>query len=147
MPEANHGIRSKITKKLFINLLCTAVLTRFASSAVAVIDGLLTSRFLGTANMAANGIAAAYFFIISILSSWLVTGCQNLCIAALGKGDKKEASRLFNMVFWFALVVSTLIGIYGTFFTESISVLFVVNAEIIMMRIKKRISHKTGCFL
>ena len=45
MPEANHGIRSKITKKLFINLLCTAVLTRFASSAVAVIDGLLTSRW------------------------------------------------------------------------------------------------------
>lgn len=120
---------SRLTSKLFNSVLSVTVLTKFNSSTVAVIDAIITGQFLGKQAVAANGIAGAYFFVVTLVARWFVTGCQNLCAEDLGKGNVDSACNTFSVTICLTTVLTTVIAILGLLFPGRTAILFGAGAS------------------
>lgn len=104
--------RWQITDKMFYSLFLTGAIIEFSQVGAVFIDGLIISRFMGPVAMAAEGIAYPIFSIIGIFSGLLVSGMQDRCSQAIGRGNQKEFVRLASVTFFISIIVAfTLSGI------------------------------------
>lgn len=82
-------------KKEYLKLLPVQIIGIIVSATNALIDSVITGRYIGSEALGAIGlfspvISAVGFFMI------LITGFEILCSNAMGKKDNKEASALFS---------------------------------------------------
>ncbi len=94
-----------------------------------VVDGLVTSRFLGGEQMAAYGLAAPYFSIASIIGGILMVGGQTMCAKFIGSGDRDGADKAFSTLCIAGVVMSTVLAIIGVVFSDQIAMLFGAKNE------------------
>lgn len=104
--------------------MVTMLVAELSGALTAVIDAILTGRFLGGACLAAAGLGAPYYSIASIVSGLLMVGCSNLCTKALGKGDLNQVSRVFSLTLGFGILISALLSAAGVCFPSGIAALF-----------------------
>ena len=121
MDRAENGI---ITRKLFQNTMLTMLAAELSGALTAVIDGVITGRFLGAMELAAHGIGTPYFSIASIISGILMVGCTALCTRAVGRGDKEETTRVFSLTILLGTVLSVLLALIGTVFAGKLASAF-----------------------
>ena len=93
----SSSYESSILKALFINTVIPFVLLDISSAGSGFVDGLAVSQFLGTKDMAVQGLASPYYSITGIIAGLLVTGMQTLSAKAYGMGDSKRAEGYFSM--------------------------------------------------
>ena len=113
-----------IMRKLFRDTMFTMLIAEVSNALAAIIDAILTGRFLGPTALAACGIGGPYFSIATIFSGILMVGCTALCTRAVGKGDTKETSRVFTLTVTLGVVLSVLLAVFGTIFAGAFATLF-----------------------
>ena len=84
-----------INNKVFMENFAVACLSELSQVGAGLIDGIITSRMLSAAAMAAFGVAHPIFSILAIFTGLFSTGMQTMTSQALGKGNIKECNRLF----------------------------------------------------
>lgn len=126
------GERTKgdvITQRLFQNTMLTMLAAELSGAFTAIIDGIITGRFLGPTALAAFGIGTPYFSVASIVSGILMVGCTAMCTRAVGKGDKSELTRVFSLTVMLGAVLSVLLAVLGVCFSDVIASLFGAKAS------------------
>lgn len=114
---------TSITKKQFIGTMTVMTMVELANAVSCVVDGLITSRFLGSTEMAAYGIAAPYFSIVAIVSGILMVSCQTMCARSVGSGRMEEAKGIFSLTCVLGLLFSGILTILGILFAGPFSTL------------------------
>ena len=124
MSATRQGTDKGITERLFQNTMLTMLIAELSGALTAIIDGVITGRFLGSTALAAHGIGTPYFSIASIISGILMVGSTALCTRAIGKGDEKETGRIFSMTLFLSIALSVLLALGGSVFAGSLASLF-----------------------
>lgn len=124
MERTGHRKESYITRRLFQDAMLTMLVAELSGAVTAVIDGIVTGRFLGGMALAAFGIGTPYFSIASIVSGVLMVGATAMCTRAVGKGDTEETSRVFSLTVLLGAVLSILLALVGTVFSGALASLF-----------------------
>lgn len=124
MRDKHVSRNSQIISNLFSDCVLSMTLTVLAGALTAMIDGILTSRFLGSQAMAAYGIASAYYSVTSFVRNLLMIGCVSVCTRIIGKHDSKKLSSVFSITVMIAIIISFAWLSFGMLFTENLSVIF-----------------------
>ena len=112
---------SRIISNLFSECVLSMALTVLAGALTATIDGILTSRFLGSQAMAAYGIASAYYSVALFVRNLLMIGCVSVCTRIIGKHDSEKLSSVFFITVMLAIIISFAWLSIGMLFTEIFS--------------------------
>ena len=113
-----------ITRTLFQKAMLTMLVAELTGAVTAIIDAILSGRFLGGTALAAFGLGGPYFSIASIVSGILMVGCTSRCTHAVAKGDMKTLNAVFSTTLLLGIAISTLLACCGVCFTESFARLF-----------------------
>ena len=129
MSEKKNTNKATITVRLFQNAMLTMLVAELSGAFTAIIDGMVTGRFLGPGALAAFGVGTPYFSIASIVSGILMVGCTAICTRAVGKGDKEELTRVFSLTVLLGGVLSVLLAVFGFVFADALASLFGAKAS------------------
>ena len=113
-----------ITKQLFQKSMITMFIAELSSGITAIVDGILTGRFLGASALAVSGLGAPYYSIASIISGILMVGSTNLCTNAVGKGDREGLNGLFSLTVSLGALLSLLLAAFGVGMPQQFARLF-----------------------
>ena len=113
-----------ITKSLFQKTMITMLIAELSGGATAIIDGILTGRYLGAAGLAVSGLGSPYYSIASIVSGILMVGSTNLCTRAIGKGDREGLNGVFSLTITLGVILSFLLAAFGAGMPERFALLF-----------------------
>lgn len=119
----NGRNRWQITDRMFFSLFITGSIIEFSQVGAGFVDGLVISRFLGSLAMAAEGIVHPVYSIIGVVSGLLAVGMQVKCAQAIGRGNRKEFSRIVSVTVYVGAVVSIIITVFVVAFAKQIAVL------------------------
>mgnify|MGYP003310489346 CR=1 FL=1 len=117
-------MKSNITKKMFNGALFVLITSQLSSALIVIIDGLLTSRYLGAEMMGAQGIGSVYFTMISFVACLLSIGCQILTVQYLSKCSKDSARNIVTTSCIVGFILSILITLIIWIFPNGVAVLF-----------------------
>ncbi len=118
------GREAFMIRKLFRNAVLTMILAELFNALAAVIDGIVTGRALGATALAACGIGAPYFSVVSVISGVLMVGATAMSTRAVGKGDTAETTRVFSLTMLLGTSLSVLLALSGLFFSGGYATLF-----------------------
>lgn len=99
-------------------------LLEFSRGITCIVDGIMTSRLVGTEELAAFGITAPYYSIVAVISVLLTIGCQTMYTQNLGKGDLDRANAYLSHAVMYGVIISVLLTGFGIAFAEPLCVLF-----------------------
>ena len=117
-----------MTAKLFRSAMITLLIAELTGALTAIIDSMLTGRFLGAASLAAFGLGGPYYSIASIISGVLMVGSINMMTKAVGRGDSRGLSGIFSLTVTLGVTLSALFCAGGLVFTEELASLFGAKA-------------------
>jgi multidrug resistance protein, MATE family len=89
----------------FLHLAIPLASAQLAQAATGFIDTLMMG-WLGTATLAAGGLAATTFMAVLVIGIGLVLGITPVVAAAKGSGDREQVSRWSQQGFWLSLLVA-----------------------------------------
>lgn len=115
---------NKLIRKIFLSYAFTFMVINFADSLTMIADGMMVSRGLNAAALAATGLADPSYKIATLFAGILAAGLQSMCAQAMGSGDKKRVNEIFSAGLRAALAVSLLITVLGFSCTDSLCRLF-----------------------
>ena len=104
-----NGSHKNVISSMFISTAVAMIFTMLASVAAQLIDGIITSRFLGNYAYSAVSLFGPVNWFVLMLSSLLSVGTQIVCSDYMGKGKKKEAGSVLTFSILAGLVVSALV--------------------------------------
>ena len=111
---------SGLLKRLFSANLRTTLFSELAFAAGTVIDGIITSRFVGEQGIAAIGISAPFFSLLAVFSGMIGIGCQTGCSREIGLGKRTEANRIYSTILTFSILVSALLTMFFLLFSHPV---------------------------
>lgn len=115
---------SKLIRKILISYAVTFMIIRLADSLTMIADGMVISRGLGAAALAATGLADPSYKIVTLFSGVLSVGLQSLCSQAIGSGDRERANKTFSAGIVVAVASAVLLTTAGFLFTGGLCRLF-----------------------
>ena len=86
----------------------TVAVTEFTQIGALLIDGIITSRYLGASEIAAVGVASPFYFLVGIIGTGVAVGLQTVCTREMGSGNTTRMNYVFNETLEAALAVSLL---------------------------------------
>ena len=93
------------TESIFNTILPSQVIATLSGFLAMVVDGIVVGRFLGVTAVSACGLIAPLMMLLVALAQMIYHGNQMLCSTEVGKGDIREANRVFSAA------LMTLVGI------------------------------------
>ena len=117
------GEKERITRQLVRNAASGIILMEIAGAVTYVVDGTITSRFLGDTALAANGMAGICFTVFAVISGVLAAGVSQICSEELGKGNVEKSNQVFSMTLFVTMVISILVALTGIIFCDWIAAL------------------------
>jgi len=102
-------MEDKIIKKMFMSALLTVALMEFSQVGTALIDGIITAKFLGADAVASVGISYPYFSVCGVLSGCLASGLRARCTKEIGQGNIKRVNDIFSESVIFGVIVSCIL--------------------------------------
>lgn len=115
--------RWSITDKMFFSLFMTGTVIEFSQVGAGFVDGLVVSRYMGSMEMAAQGIAHPIFSIMGIISGLIAIGMQVKCSQSIGRGNVKEYSEFVSASVIVGTVASLIISALVLIFAEPFAML------------------------
>ena len=92
MNKISKGGNSMV-RKLLINSAFGIMLMEIAGAITYIIDGIVTSRFIGDTALAASGMTGLCFTILAIISGIISAGAQQLCCNDVGRGKIESVKK------------------------------------------------------
>ena len=86
----------------------TVAVTEFTQIGALLIDGIITSKYLGASDIAAVGVASPFYFLVGIIGTGVAVGLQTVCTKEMGSGNTTRMNYVFNETLEVALAVSLL---------------------------------------
>lgn len=83
--------------EMFFSAAIALIFTQVAGVAATIIDGIITSRFLGKDAYSAVSLLSPFTGTLVLLAAFLSTGSQVVCARMIGNGQKKETNEVFSM--------------------------------------------------
>ena len=121
--------QSNIMTDVFNEMLFIQIMAVITATIGSVVDGIVTSNFLGRDAMAAFSISTPFFVFLSCFSNMVGNGAQSLSGKQLGKGDKESVNGLFSLTIISVCIFGFLIFFFSFFFGNQIAVLLGANAQ------------------
>ena len=111
---------SAIVREMFFGSLSVLIFSSVSTMLGSLVDGIITSRFLGDAAMASFSIVSPVYNILMMLSGILSSGTQVAYTRHIGRGDADRARAVFNICFFTALGLSVTLMIVSFFGSDVI---------------------------
>lgn len=93
------------------------LLTMASMMGCVVVDSIITGRFLGKEAVTAMGIVTPLTAIVEVIMSLFATGCSQICVRTMGKGNIKKVNSIFSTLtsctFVLCLSVSAIVFIFA----------------------------------
>jgi len=99
----------------------TTAIIELSQVGTGIIDGIITSKFLGTFEMAAVGLAHPYYSIAGIISGCISVGMQSMCTEEVGRGRIDKTNKIFSQAVVFGGLISLLVTVILVIFAPQIS--------------------------
>lgn len=114
MPSKNGLAKNrKIIQRMLLNAAFGITLMEISGAVTYIIDGIITSRYLGSTALAASGMSGICFTILAIVSGVIAAGSQQLYCNELGDVKSSGQSGTFAKVITFTVIASVLVAIIG----------------------------------
>ncbi len=126
---SNNG---KIISKLFHSTVASIILATAAAMIGIVIDGVITSRFLGEDGMAAYTLVMPVVNLATAFSGILATGAQVICAHHLGAGHKRRARKAFSACMIITVVLSAVLMLLIVFFRNPICQMLGAKTDVLL---------------
>lgn len=97
-----------IISNMYISIAIVMILAQLTTFLASLIDGIITSRFLGTGAYSAISLLNPLVSILVMFSGLLSAGCQILCARHLSHGEKEKADLVFTISVITGLLISFL---------------------------------------
>ena len=107
---------SSVVHREFLGVMVVMTMLELANAGSSMVDGLMAGRLLGSVELAAYGIAGAYYSVSAIVSGVLMVSCQTMCARSVGSGRIDEANRIFTACCLMGLVLSGVLTVAGIVF-------------------------------
>ena len=108
-------------KRQFRSLAAAQILAALAVTVSLLIDGMLTSRFLGKDAITAFGLAYSLIILFVAVGGTIASGGQCLCRNALGSGSKEGVEASFSTAVTMGAAVSVLSVVIVFAFSDPVS--------------------------
>ena len=115
--------KNRITHQLVQNAATGIILMEIAGAITYVIDGTITSRFIGDTALAANGMAGICFTVFAVISGVLAAGVSQICSEEIGKGNVEKSNQVFSMTLFVTLLTSIVVALIGILFCNQVAAL------------------------
>ena len=115
--------KNRISHQLVRNAATGIILMEIAGAITYVIDGTITSRFIGDTALAANGMAGICFTVFAVISGVLAAGVSQICSEEIGKGNVEKSNRIFSMTLFVTLLTSIVVALIGILFCDQVAAL------------------------
>ncbi len=122
-------LRDPKLRKTILSTAVPAMLEMILYMLIAVVDIAIVGQ-LGAEPLAAVSLGAEIFFAVVLILEALGIGSSILIAHAKGAGQMGEASRIASQTVLLGLLVGTLAGVLGAFYTESIVGMFGVEPAV-----------------
>lgn len=103
---------------LLFKLAVPAVIGLLLQSVYMMIDGIFVGQSVGSEGLAAVNITMPVLQVSTALAFMLMVGGSTYTAMALGRGDLKEAKRIYAMIGKVLLLVSSVLCVLGVLFSE-----------------------------
>lgn len=84
-----------VIAKMFLSAAVAMIFTQMAGVVAGIIDGVVTSRFLGSEAYSSVSLFGPLISIIMLFASFVSTGGQIIASQRIGAGERKEANAVF----------------------------------------------------
>lgn len=121
--------QSNIMTKVFNEMLFIQIMAVITATIGSVVDGVITSNFLGRDAMAAFSISMPFFIFLSCFSNMVGNGAQSLSGKLLGKGEKESVNGLFSLTIISICIFGLIVFILAFLFDNQIAVLLGADAQ------------------
>ena len=126
---SNNG---RIITKLFRGTVVSIIMATIAAMIGIVVDGVITSRFLGEDSMAAYTLVMPVVNLATAFSGILATGSQVVCAHHLGAGHKKRARKAFTVSMIITVAVSVILMLIIVFFRDGICQMLGAKTDVLL---------------
>lgn len=93
---------------MFISVAIAMIFTNVMSVVATIIDGVITSRFLGSFHYSSISLLSPVMSFFLLFSASIATGCQIVSSKAIGVGNKDDA----NAAFSYSLIYASLMAVF-----------------------------------
>lgn len=115
--------------KMVFSTAVALIFTQATGTVAELIDGMITSRFIGQDAYSAVSLLRPFTGMISLLASFLATGSQVVCARLVGTGEHEEANRVLTLSAGIAAVLSAAILAGCVFFPRQVFSVCGVSVE------------------
>ena len=97
-----------VIASMFLPAAVVMIFTQMTGVVANIIDGVVTSRFLGEAAYSAVSLLAPMVNIILLFASFISIGGQIVCSNKVGTGNRDEANAVFSFSALFGIIIAAL---------------------------------------
>ncbi len=133
--------------KQFRSIVVAQIFSALAVTICLLIDGMLTSKFLGEDSMAAFGMAGALIFLFAATGGTIASGAQIISSKALGMGDADEANASFSTAVVVGFIISIISVVIVVMFAKPIALVLgaVEGSQAQVLTSDYLIGYMIGC--
>lgn len=101
--------KKDIILSIFLSTALAMIFTQVSGVVARIIDGVITSSFLGEEAYSAVSLLAPFTDVILWFPVFISTGSQVLCSKFTGKGNREEANSVFSLSIILSLIVALIL--------------------------------------
>lgn len=119
-----------IIRKLYVSFMVVSILSALAATAGMLIDNIVVGRCLGSVELGAMGIVGPISLVFSAFGNIVSGGGTARASQALGKGDRKQMSRIFTVSMLYVLAAGVILTVLGLAFAPQIATVLGAQEEL-----------------
>ena len=109
-----------VISKMFFSAAIVMIFTQVTGVIATIIDGVITSNFLGEEAYSAVALIGPVTNIVILFATFIATGSQIVCSREIGLGKKDEANAVFSFSVIAGIFLSALLVLFALFFPETL---------------------------
>lgn len=125
-------IKTSVSLKTILSLSIPLILGSLGYNAVAAADTLFLGRFEDTIVLAAIGMAAPFYLVITLVGLAFTRGAQILIAKRMGAGRSQEIGSITQNMFYFQMMLAIPTYIILKFFNYQVMDLFIDNEAVLI---------------
>lgn len=108
--------KKDVVSGMFLPAAIVMIFTQVTGVVANIIDGIVTSRFLGADAYSSVSLLGPMVNIILVFAGFVSVGGQIVCSNKIGMGEREEANAVFSFSIVFGVLLAVLFILFGSFF-------------------------------
>ena len=113
MPIFGNKKEKDVIASMFLTAAIVMIFTQMTGVVATIIDGIVTSRFLGSDQYSAVALLGPLVNIVLLFASFVSIGGQIVCSNKVGTGERDEANAVFTFSLLFGILVAAAFVIFS----------------------------------